>query len=888
MRDKERDLRDEIRSHLDMAAADRVDRGATPDGAAAAARRELGNISQIQEATRDVWGRRWIGQAAQDIRYAFRIFWRSPGFALVAILSLTLGIGANTALFEVVNAVRLRALPIANPQDLVEVRLASMDGVRGNRQTWYPSVTQPIWREIQARQTALTGLFAWNRASFNLAEGGEARRSEGLWVSGEFFPTLGVRPVAGRLFNSEDDRPGCALRAVLSDGFWRRSYGGDPSAVGRTITLESRPFEIIGVAAPGFYGLEVGRAFDVALPLCAEPALDGDGDGRVNAGTTWWLSVFGRLKPGWTTDRAAAHFAAISPDLFRASLPAGYPPVSVQSYLDLKLTAKSGSAGLSQLREQYETPLWLLLGISGVVLVIACANLANLLLARASAREREIAIRLGIGASRGRVIRQLLTESLVLVAIGTAGALFVAGTLGQWLVTALETSDRTITLPLGIDWKVFGFACALALATCVLFGLAPAIRGTSVAAGAVMRGGARGTTSGRESRAIRRGLVIVQMALSLALLVASFLFARTLSNVLGVDPGFRAEGLTVAEINLTKLKLPADHVAVAVGDVIDRIRAIPGVESASTVAVVPISGSSGSNAVWPESDRSRSFESLINSAGSGFFSTMKVPMVAGRDFDQRDTPQSVPVAIVNETFAAKLGGNAAAIGQRFTRERTPRNPEKTYEIVGVVKNSSYMSVTEPPSPVACYADGQRSPEPDVQLVIRSSLPATTTTSAITAALANTDRRIEVSYVVLSTMIGDTLLQQKLLAALSGGFGALAAILTMVGLYGLVSYTVSRRTGEIGIRMALGATARDVVKLFLIEIGVLLAIGTACGLGLALAGGPTAAALLFRVEPYDPAILAAAVALLGTIALLASIVPARRATRIEPVVALRAE
>ncbi len=486
------------------------------------------------------------------------------------------------------------------------------------------------------------------------------------------------------------------------------------------------------------------------------------------------------------------------------------------------------------------------------------------------------------------MIRQLLTESLVLVAIGTAGALFVAGTLGQWLVNALETSDRTITLPLGIDWTVFGFACALALATCLLFGLAPAIRGTSVAASAVIRGGARGATAGRESLAIRRTLVIVQMALSLALLVASFLFARTLNNVLGVDPGFRAEGLTVAEINLTKLKLPADRVAVVVGDIIDRIRAIPGVESAATVAVVPISGSSGSNEVWPERDRSRNFESLINSAGSGFFSTMKIQMVAGRDFDQRDTPQSVPVAIVNETFAAKLGGSAAAIGQRFTRERTPRSPEKTYEIVGIVRDSRYMSVIEAPSPVACYADAQRSPEADEQLVIRSSLPLTATTSAITAALANTDRRIEVNYAVLSTMIGDTLLQQKLLAALSVGFGALAAILTMVGLYGLVAYTVSRRTGEIGIRMALGATARDVVKLFLIEIGVLLAIGTACGIGLALAGGPTAAALLFGVKPYDPATLAAAVAVLATIALVASVVPARRATRIEPVDALRAE
>jgi putative ABC transport system permease protein len=276
MKDKDRELREEIESHLQMAAADHVERGATPKEAAAAARRELGNLSQIQEATRDIWGGRWLREAAQDVRYACRIFRRNPGFALVAVLSLTFGIGANTALFEVVNAVRLRTLPVVDPAHLIEVRLINMDPVRGSRQTWYPSVTQPIWREIQTRQTALSGLFAWNRGSFNLAQGGETRQAEGLWVTGDFFTTLGVRPVAGRLLSGEDDRPGCAPRAVLSDGFWRRTYGADGSVVGRTISLDSRPVEIVGVAAPGFYGLEVGRAFDIALPLCAEPALATD------------------------------------------------------------------------------------------------------------------------------------------------------------------------------------------------------------------------------------------------------------------------------------------------------------------------------------------------------------------------------------------------------------------------------------------------------------------------------------------------------------------------------------------------------------------------------------------------------------------------------------
>jgi predicted permease len=888
MKDRDAELREELETHLKMAAADRVARGLDPRDAAAAARREMGNFSQIQEATRDVWARRWLEHAAQDVRYALRTFRRNPGFALVAILSLTLGIGANTALFEVVNAVRLRTLPVADPASLVEIRIADMDGARGNIQTRHASVTQPIWREILARRDAFSGLFAWNRGSFNLAEGGETRLTEGLWVSGEFFSTLGVRPVAGRLLSPEDDRAGCAARAVLGDGFWRRAYGGDHSVIGRTILLDSRPAEIIGVAAPGFYGLEVGRAFDVALPLCAEPAFSDDGKGRVDAGTTWWLSIFGRLKPGWSEDRVNAHLAAMSPAIFRTSMPATYPPVSMPKYLKFRLGAYPGGSGLSQLRDEYEPALWLLLGTAGLVLVIACANLANLLLARATAREREIGIRLGLGASRARVVRQLLTESLLLVAIGAVCAVFLAGILGRWLVAALETADNPITLPLDLDWSVVGFACLLALATCLLFGLAPAIRGTRVAAGSVMRGSARGATAGRESLALRRGLVVVQIALSLALLFGSLLFARTLHNVVGVNPGFRADGLLAAGLNLTALNIPADRRRSVHQGIIERIRAVPGVQSAATVAVVPISGDSGGNDVWPETDRARSFNTRVNFVGTGFFQTLEVPMLAGRDVDDRDTPTSLPVAIVNETFAARFGGSAGAIGRRFTREATPSTPETTFDIVGVVRNSTYQTLKEEPEPVAYYADTQGRNSRYVRMVVRASVPPASATAAITAALANADPRIKVTYRVLPTMIHDTLVQERLLAALSGGFGTLAALLTVVGLYGLIAYTVTRRTGEIGIRMALGATNRNITGLLLRETGLLLAIGTVCGIALALVVGRTAATLLFGIRPYDPAMLIGAVGLLIVIALAASYAPARRATRIEPVAALRAD
>ena len=881
------DLRDELRAHVEMAAADRIDRGEPPADARAKARRDLGNLGQIQEAARDVWGGRWLLQAVQDLRYAGRVFRRNPGFALVAVLSLTLGIGANTALFEVINAVRLRSLPVADPGSLLEVRLASMDGARGNVQSRYAAVTHPIWREIEARQQAFT-LFAWARAGFNLADGGETRPIDGLWASGAFFDVLGVRPARGRLLSPQDDQPGCAPRAVLGYGFWQRAYGGDPAIVGRTITLRDRAVEIVGVAPAGFHGVEVGRGFDVVLPLCAEAVLSSDGKGRMNAGTSWWLGMFGRLKPGWTMERAAAHLTAVSPAIFRTSLPAGYPPVSVDKYLAMRLEAAEGGQGLSHLRDAYTAPLWLLLGIAALVLVIACTNLANLLLARASAREREIAVRLGLGASRGRVVRQLLTESLLLSAMGTVGAVLLAGVTGRWLVAALETGESTITLPLGVDWRVLGFASLLAGGTCLLFGLVPAMRGTGVGTSSLLRAAVRGASAGRQSVALRRTLVAVQIALSVALLFGSLLFARTLRNVLDVDPGFRPQGLLVAEIDSSRLGVPPDGRAAQAALVTERVRSVPGVDGAASVTVVPLSGSSGGNDVWPARDRSAQFNTLTNVVGPGYFGVVGVPFAAGRDFDTRDTNASGPAVIVNEAFAGQLGGAASAIGQRVTREATPRTPEESYDIVGVVRDSAYLSLKDDPRPTMYYASTQWEVGRSVQLMIRSSLPPASATAAITAALAGLDRRITVRYTVVPAMIDDTLVQERLLAALSSGFGVLAALLTVIGLYGLLAYSVTRRSMEIGVRIALGATDGAILRLVLRETCVLLAIGATAGCAIALAAGPAAASLLFRVTPYDPLALAGAVGALAIVALAASYVPARRATRIEPAIALRAD
>jgi len=890
MRNREEELREELESHLRMAAADRVARGATTGDAAAAARRELGNLSQIQEATRDVWGRRWIERAVQDVRYALRVFRHNPGFAAVAVASLALGIGANTALFEVVDALRLQTLPVADPSSLVEVRLSSTDGMRGSMESWHASVTNPIWEAIRDRQQALSAIFAWGSDQFDLTHGGETHTADGLWVSGDAFSVLGIQPAAGRLLGPADDRAGCPARVVLSYAFWQRTYGGNPAVVGSTISVSTRPSEVVGVTPRGFNGLEVGRTFDLAMPICADARFSEDGKGRLASGTDWWLNVFGRLKPGWSVERATAHVAALSPDLFRTTLPPNYPKVSVPKYLAFRLKTEPAGFGISQLREEYEAPLWILLATAGLVLLIACANLANLLLARATARQREIAIRLGLGASRGRVVRQLLTESLVLASLGGVTGLVLARWLGHAFVGLLDTSSYMTALDLGFDWRVLAFTGSVSVVTCLLFGLVPALNATRRGAGATLHVTARATTAGREPAGIRRALVVAQVALSVVLLFGSLLFARSLRNLLSVDPGFQPRGIVVAEITFGSLGVPDANRLEFRRSLLERVRAMPGVERAAIASIIPISGYSTSNAVWSDADPSRRITSLLNAVGPQFCATMGIPLVAGRDFTDADSSQSSQVAIVNEAFAKALGRGDARqmVGTTFTRESTPRFGEQTFQIVGVMRNSKYIDIRDEDRPVAFLADAQMAPPSYVRIAIRSGIAPSALTPAITRMLAAADPRIGVDYEVLTTRIRETLVRDRMLATLSGWFGALAGLLTLAGLYGLIAYAVVRRTNEIGIRMALGAGRGAIARLILGELGLLVGVGAAAGAALAYAAGRSAAALLFHVRATDPLTLAGAIAVLSAIALLAGYLPARRATRIEPVIALRAE
>ncbi len=473
-----------------------------------------------------------LGNLLQDIRHGLRLLLLNPGFALVAILSLALGIGANTAIFQLLDAVRLRALPVQHPEQLAIVKIGNFENASGSFSSRYPHFTNPQWEQIRAQQQGFSGLFAWAPDQINLARGGEIRLANVLWVSGEFFDTLGVKPEVGRLLRASDDRRGCPATAVVSDAFWRREFGASSSVLQKSLTLEGHPFEIVGVTPPEFYGVEVGRTFDVSVPICADPILRGEGT-KLEGRTDWWLALMGRLKPGWTLDRATAQLAAISPALFEATLPARFQADDAKYYLAYKLKALPAENGFSDLRSDYSNPLWMLLAIAGLVLLIACANLANLMLARASAREKEIAVRLALGASRGRLIRQLLSESLLVAVAGAISGILLARVLkGSVLVAMISTQSDTMFLDLAPDYRVLGFTAALAVLTCILFGLAPALRATKSSPASAMRASGRGLTAARERFGLRRILVVSQVALSLVLLVGALLFVGSLRNLL--------------------------------------------------------------------------------------------------------------------------------------------------------------------------------------------------------------------------------------------------------------------------------------------------------------------------------------------------------------------
>ncbi|MGH9722452.1 MAG: ABC transporter permease [Bryobacteraceae bacterium] len=823
-----------------------------------------------------------------DLRYGFRQLRLNPGFAVVSMLSLALGIGANTAIFQLVDALRLRSLPVKSPEELVEIRIGNWRGSSGNFSGRRIILTNPLWEQIRDRQEAFRHVAAWGDRRFNLAPGGEARYAEGLFVSGDFFHMLGVPPVLGRVFTPVDDRRGCgAAGAVISYGFWQREFGGQASAIGRNVTLDGHPFEVIGVTAASFFGVEVGRSFDVAIPLCAEPVVYGE-NSALDRRHYWWLAAMGRPKPGWPLEKVTAQLESISPAAFEATVHPGWRAEIVKSHLGYKLKAYPAASGVSRLREDYERPLWLLMATTGLVLLIACANLANLLLARASVRAREIAVRLAIGASRARLVRQLLSESLTLALTGAALGVVLAKVLSRFLLAFVTTGQNPLFLDLSTDWRVLGFTCALAVLTCVLFGLAPALRATRGAPMPAMKGGGRGMTVDRERSGLRRLLVVSQVALSLVLLVGSLLFVRSLRNLITLDAGFRQEGPVVASLDLRRLNYPVERRRILYRQILERLRATPGVESAAQAGIVPMSG-----AVWNDSivldgetaDRLSNFTRV----SAAYFKTMGTPILTGRDFDARDTLSSTRVALVNEAFRKRFLGGASPAGRTFRIQVGPGEASPVHQIIGLVKDMKYRNLREDFPPTVFVLHSQEAkPGPYASFVLRSNSSLSNLLASVRRAIGEVSPDISMQFRSMPTMVRESLTRERLMATLSGFFGLLAGVLATLGLYGVMSYMVVRRQTEIGIRMALGADRFKISRMILRESSLLLGIGLAIGTALAVWAGTALAAFMFGLKPNDPATIASAIALLAGVAFAASVLPAHRASSLDPIRALREE
>ena len=828
----------------------------------------------------------------QDSRYSVRMLAKAPGFALVAILTLTLGIGANAAIFQLIDAVRLRTLPVQDPKTIAIIHLNRNHWGSGNFNSAYSEFSFPLWQQIRQRQEAFSSIAVWGPGRLNLATGGEINNANAIWVSGDFFRVLGVPPFLGRLISDADDQTGCSGGVDISYAFWQRRYGGAASVLGQTLTLEGHPFPILGITPPSFYGVSIGDRFDVAVPVCTEPIIGGEASGITGATSreTWWLAMLGRLKPGWALARATAQLSTIMPAALQETIPPQYDSEGVKHYLGYKLEARPAANGFSSLREDSSTSLWLLLGLSGLVLLIACANLANLMLARATTREREIAVRLALGASRIRLIGQLLFESALLAIAGAVCGGLLAAVLSRFLIAFISTSNNPIFLDMPMDWRVLGFAAGLAILTTILFGLVPALRSGRVPAGSVLKTGGRGTTAGRERFRLQRILVASQVALSLVLLAGALLFARSLQNLMTRDTGFQQDGVLVANLDFTRLNLPETRRDSFVRDLLDRIRAVPGVAQAAASMRSPVSGNSSNDDIIAENGADTKEASWLDYVSSDYFQTMETPIIAGRDFNGNDTATSPKVAIVNQAFVKKfLNGAKDAVGKQFRKWESPGEPEPYYSVVGVVKDSVYNDMHEPFVPVMYFPRTQvKKAGTDVTFLVRSQLGAAGLLNSVKNTIAGVNPEIDIQFKVLRSQIRESLVQDELMATLCSFFGGLAVLLAAIGLYGVISYTVTQRTGEIGVRMALGAQRSGVIRLILKEVAVLIAIGVVVGAGLTLAGSKTAGSLLFGLKPYDPLTLVLAVIILGAIAFVASFIPAQRATRVDPVVALRYE
>ena len=863
----------ELASYLEIETAENVARGMTARNAEAEARRKLGNRTSIQEEIYRMNTVTWLDDLWQDLRHAARTLRLSPGFACVAVLSLALGVGANTAIFQLLDAVRLRSLPVRDPQSLVEVRIVGGNRGMGLNDGLYGQLTRPIFNELKKKSRGLAGLFAWSPDEVRIGRGSDLRRVPAVYVTGDFFPTLGVTARQGRLLLPEDESACPTTRAVVSYSYWQNEMGGQPLDGAPGLVVNGNFMQVVGVAPPGFTGLAVGQRFDVAVPFCHPKELRRD---------VFDITVMGRLKPGQTLAGASAELGTLSAGIMEATTITGYNTKVIETYKGFRLAASSASGGVSSLRNEYDKSLWLLLAITGMVLLIACANLANLMLARASVRQHEISIRLALGASRFRLVRQLLTESAVIAAAGAALGVLLAQVLSRLVVWSVSTTTTSVYLPTSLDWRVLLFAAAVCILTCAFFGVVPALRATRAKPISAMKSGGRGMTTGRESFSLQRVMVIAQIAVCLVLLAGAALFIRSFRNLMTFDPGMREAGITVAFIGFEPLHIAPEHYEDFKRRLVEEVSAAPGIRRAAITSNVPLSGASWTHGIHIDAQEGWSKFTWVS---PDYFDTMNIHLIAGRNFRATDTAASPGVAVVNQKFVRMYLRNENPIGRTLRTVAEPNYPATSYQIIGVIPDTKYSSVREEVPPMA-FAPAAQLParEPWTALMIYSNL----TPAAIKSVLVRNHPAMVTDCANFQTRIRDGFARERLMAVLSGLFGLLAAVLAMLGLYGIISYLVARRRNEVGIRMALGAERQQVIRMFLRDAARLVIVGLAIGTLVSLIAMRGAASLLFGLKSYDPLTLAIAGALLAGVATVASFLPAYRAAKLDPMIALRDE
>ncbi len=825
----------------------------------------------------------------QDLRYAFRTLWKNPGFTVIILLTIGLGIGVNTAIFSLLDQVLLRQLPVQHADELVQFdNPGAFMGRTMNRSTF----SYPMYRDFRERNDVFTGVLARVATPVTATIDNVAERVNAELVSGNYFQVLGVRPLIGRLFTPDDERVANGHpHVVLSHGYWARRFASDPTVLNRTIRLNGHPMTIVGVAPRGFFGVEVGFAPDMIVPVMQKLQMTPTWDDLENRRSRW-LSLLARLKPGVTLQQAEASMNVLYRQINEQELKEIESPSAsfARRFVEKRLTVLPGATGRSDLRRSFGTALTVLMGMVGLVLLIACANVANLLLARATLQQKEVAIRLALGASRVAIIRQRFSESLMLAIGGGVLGILLSWWTTQLLINLLPDPAIGASLTADPDRRVLLFALVASVATAILAGVVPAVQTTRPALTAALKEEAGSLAGGPRQVRLRKGLVIAQVALSALLLVGAGLFARSLYNLRTLDPGFRTDDLLTFSIDPALSGYRPERVLAVLQQMQADLSGIAGVRSVSQSQVGVLTGNQWSRTVNVDGYDAKEGEDLnptMNGVGPAYFSTLGVPLVSGREFSERDGSTAPKVAIVNEAFQRYFFGGRSAIGHRFGFGR--RSNEAEIEIVGVVKDTKFSGMRDDPDRFVYLPYGQAPEVNSMTFYLRLAPDARGIADQVRAVVRRTDAGLPVYDVkTMEVQMDESLFTERVVAMLSASFGMLATVLAAVGLYGLMSYTVARRTREIGIRLALGAERNTVLWMVLREVAVLAGIGLALGLPTAMAAGRLVRAQLFGLSPLDPLTLTVAGVALGTVALVSGLVPARRATKVDPMSTLRYE